>query len=67
MAGGEFLDGGGVILKHRDCPKVLLDRDRSMHPRKEFLSIPPFRGIPKSETVCREHESQMPPSVLPGG
>jgi hypothetical protein len=67
MAGGEFLDGGGVILKHPDCPKVLLDHDRSVHPRKVFLSNPSFLGIPKSEIICKEHESQMPPSVLPGG
>ena len=69
MAGGEFRESGGVILKYANCRKVLLDRDRSMHPRKEFLSNPSFRGIPKSEIVCKEHEheSQTPPSVLSGG
>ena len=67
MAGGEFREGGGVILKYADCREVLLDRDRSMHPHKEFLSKPSFRGIPKIEIVCKEHESQMPTSVPPGG
>jgi hypothetical protein len=69
MAGGKFRDSGGVILKYADCCEVLLDHDRSVYPRNEFLSNPSLRGIPKSEIAAKEHEheSQTPPSVLSGG